>query len=259
MSERYINIGNKSLWTVKSGKGIPVVLLSGGPGMYNNLMPLSHLLEDVCEVVMFDPAGCGRSSYDGNGYDIEASLQDIEAIRKEYGISKWLVIGHSWGADLGFAYSLKYPDSLLGYVSISGTGIQNDRDWKKEYKYNKEAIGEPLQELKYEHNKVVHRSLINSWRDFIKQPELLKEISQLELPSLFIYAEKDIRPSWPIEQLANLIPGSAYINIKEAEHYIWLNKKQELTSVIKSFLKEGLKYMKHYKCMNEPHSCIQYR
>lgn len=242
MSERYINIGNKSLWTVKNGKGIPVVLLSGGPGMYNYLKPLSDLLEDMCKVVMFDPAGCGRSPYDGNGYDIDTSLQDIEAIRKEYGISKWLVIGHSWGADLGLVYSLKYPASLLGYVSISGTGVQNDRGWKKEYKYNKEEFGEPLPELEYEHNKVVHRSLINSWRDFIKQPELLKEISQLELPSLFIYAEKDIRPSWPIEQLANLIPDSAYINIREAEHYIWLSKKQELTSAIKSFLKEGLRY-----------------
>lgn len=93
-----------------------------GPGSCNYLEPLSYLIEDVCEVIMFDPKGCGRSSYYGNGYDIDSALHDLERIREEYGYTKWIVIGHSWGADLGLAYSMLFPQSMLGYVSTSGSG-----------------------------------------------------------------------------------------------------------------------------------------
>lgn len=71
---------------------------------------------------MFNPKGCGRSSYYGNGYDIDSALHDLERIREEYGYTKWIVIGHSWGADLGLAYSMLFPQSMLGYVSTSGSG-----------------------------------------------------------------------------------------------------------------------------------------
>ncbi|WP_306009520.1 alpha/beta hydrolase [Bacillus sp. MMSF_3328] len=162
--------------------------------------------------------------YDGNGYNLEACLQDIEQIREEYGLKNWVVIGHSWGADLGLAYSLLYPKSVIGYVSISGTGIQNDRDWKETYNRNKVEIDELKPNFEYEANKIVHRSLINSWREFIKKPLLLREISQIDLPSLFIYAENDIRPSWSIKQVSNLIPNSRYIVI---EGTLYLVKQRE--------------------------------
>nr|WP_081472417.1 alpha/beta hydrolase [Ornithinibacillus scapharcae] len=211
--------------------------MSGGPGSSNYLEPVSYLIDDNCEVIMFDPKGCGRSSYDGKGYDIESCLKDIECIREEYEIKRWVVIGHSWGADLGLVYSLLFPQSILGYISISGTGVQNDRDWKDTYNRKKEEIGELKPDFEYKANKVVHRSLINSWREFIKKPELLKDISQLQLPSLFIYAEEDIRPSWSIRQISNLISNSRYIEIKGAEHYIWLSKKNELAEILRTFIK----------------------
>ncbi|WP_423408967.1 alpha/beta fold hydrolase [Heyndrickxia sp. MSNUG] len=237
MVERYIKVENARIWTEKSGQGVPVILISGGPGSCNYLEPVCSLIEDHCEVIMFDPKGCGRSSYDGYGYDLESSLQDIESIREEYGYKKWIVIGHSWGADLGLAYSLLFPQSILGYVSISGTGIQNDRDWKAAYNQKKLLIDELKPDFEFEANEIVHRSLIDSWRSFIKQPLLLKEITQLNLPTLFIYAQNDIRPSWSIEQIHNLINGSRYIEIKGADHYIWLSKKNELAEALRSFIK----------------------
>lgn len=240
--EKYIDVESGSIWTEKRGKGVPVLLISGGPGVSNYLEPVSSLIEDSWEVIMFDPKGCGRSSYDGNGYDIESCLQDIERIREEYGYEKWIVIGHSWGADLGLAYSLLFPQSIRGYVSISGTGIQNDRDWKDTYNRKKVENGELTPEFKYQVNKIVHRSLINSWRSFIKKPLLLKEISEFNVPSLFIYAENDIRPSWSIKQISSLMKNSSYIEIEGADHYIWLSEKNKLHKVLKAFLEKLLVY-----------------
>lgn len=91
-------------------------------------------------------------------------------------------------------------------------------------------------DFEYEANKIVHRSLINSWRSFTKKTLLLKEISEVEIPSLFIFAENDIRPSWSIKQISNLISDSSYIEIEGAGHYIWLSEKDKLGEVLRSFI-----------------------
>lgn len=91
--------------------------------------------------------------------------------------------------------------------------------------------------FEYEANMIVHCSLINSWRAFIKKPLVLREISYIDLPSLFIYAENDICPSWSVKQVSNHIPNSRYIKIEGAEHFIWLNNKKELGNVLKPFIK----------------------
>ncbi|GAA0339944.1 hypothetical protein GCM10008967_32910 [Bacillus carboniphilus] len=234
--ERYIQLESAKIWTYKQGKGTPVILISGGPGTANYLEPVASLIDETCEVIMFDPRGCGRSSFDGVGYDLEVCLGDLEIIREAYGYSKWTVIGHSWGADVGLAYSLLYPNAVDKFVSISGTGIQNDRDWKEVYNRNKNEVSEAMPHFDFPHNKVVHRTLIDSWRRFIKSPHLLKNLSEFRIPTLFVWAENDIRPAWPIQQLANLISNSSYVEVKGAEHYIWLQKDNELREILAEFL-----------------------
>jgi proline iminopeptidase len=131
---------------------------------------------------------------------------------------------------------LHYPHSILSYISICGTGIQNDRDWKRVYVDTKEGIGEEMPHFDFPYNKIVHRSLMIKWRNFIKEPDLLNRIAELSLPSLFITAENDIRPPWPSQQISSLIKGAQYLTIADAEHYIWLTKKEELG--LKGYIKE---------------------
>ncbi|HEK9099983.1 TPA: alpha/beta hydrolase [Bacillus pseudomycoides] len=233
MEEQFIETSECHLWTVKQGQGIPVLLISGGPGCADYLEPVASLIDDICEVIRFDPRGCGRSEFDGK------CIEDIERIREYYKIEKWIVMGHSWGADLALAYAILQPNSLLGFVSISGTGIQNDWDWKTAYKKGLEERGEICPNSVYSYNKDVHRSLINSWRNFIKQPNLLKEISRIDIPSLFIHGQRDIRPSWPILQIASIINGAQAIEIAEAEHYIWLQKENSLREVLRQYVNKS--------------------
>ena len=79
--ESIITIGNTKVWTIKDGNGIPCILCNGGPGCDDYLAPISNMIRDLCEVVRFEPRGCGRSDYDGN-YEIERT---IERVRREDG------------------------------------------------------------------------------------------------------------------------------------------------------------------------------
>jgi proline iminopeptidase len=67
-----------------------------------------------------------------------------------------------------------------------------------------------------------------SWKQYIQRPSLLKELSQLDRPALFLYGTDDIRPSWPVEQVAQLLPNARMELLAGANHYIWLTHADEL-------------------------------
>jgi proline iminopeptidase len=69
------------------------------------------------------------------------------------------------------------------------------------------------------------------------------------VPALFVYGEKDIRPSWPVEQVANLIPNARFEMIEGAEHVIWLSHPIELKSILRDFVDD----IRRKELLMEPH------
>jgi proline iminopeptidase len=113
------------LWTAVSGTGPPVVLLHGGPGLWDYLAPLAALLDGVFTVIRFDQRGCGRSTGDGP-FTIAQAADDLEQIRAAYGFDRWAVAGHSWGAELAVRYAARYPDRTAAVAYIAGVGAGDD-------------------------------------------------------------------------------------------------------------------------------------
>jgi proline iminopeptidase len=76
----------------------------------------------------------------------------------------------------------------------------------------------------------------NSWKAFIKQPLLWKQVSMLALPILAVVGSEDIRPSWPVEQITNLMPEARFEIINGAGHYLWLTHSRQLYLILRDFL-----------------------
>lgn len=122
------------LWYERSGveDGMPVVALHGGPGA--SLEPLDRRLFDpaVFRLTQFDQRGCGRSTPTGHTVDnsLWRSVEDIEALRRYFGVERWIVTGHSYGATLALAYGEEYPDRCLALV-LRGLylGTMRERAW----------------------------------------------------------------------------------------------------------------------------------
>jgi proline iminopeptidase len=114
-------------------EGLPVVFLHGGPGG-GGCSPRHRQLFDPGShhVVLFDQRGCGRSVPRGavQHNSSDRLLDDIEALRKKLGISRWLVFGGSWGAGLALAYAAAHPAACLGLV-LRGVflGRPSDLHW----------------------------------------------------------------------------------------------------------------------------------
>lgn len=113
------------LWTAVSGTGPPVVLLHGGPGLWDYLDPLAALLDGEFTVVRFDQRGCGRSTGHDGPFTIEQAVDDTDQVRGALGFSRWAVAGHSWGAELALRYAARHPEQTTAVAYIAGVGAGN--------------------------------------------------------------------------------------------------------------------------------------
>ena len=237
MIEQFVNSEGTRLWTISEGNGIPVVLCNGGPGCCDYLAPVAAMLDDLAQVIRYEARGCGRSD-PLPPYSIATCLADLEAIRLHYRIERWIVGGHSAGADLALAYALAYPERVLGFICISGGRIHNDREWHRIYSERRDQGLEILPPFDYPPNLEVNAQVNRSWKEYIQRPSLLKDIAHLDRPALFLYGDQDIRPSWPVEQVALLLPNATLTMIAGADHHIWMNHAEELRVALRGFLRQ---------------------
>jgi proline iminopeptidase len=104
--------------TVGRTDGIPAVYLHGGPG--SGCQPDHRRLFDPerFHAVLFDQRGAGRSRPKGRreANTLSHLIADMEMIREQFGISRWTVVGGSWGATLALAYAQAHPDRVSGIV-----------------------------------------------------------------------------------------------------------------------------------------------
>ena len=112
--------------------GIPVVFLHGGPGSGCKPSHRQFFNPKKYRSILMDQRGAGKSRPFGgvSGNTTQALALDLERIRLELGIEKWLLFGGSWGAALALFYAINYPGSVSGIV-LRGTFLARryDVDW----------------------------------------------------------------------------------------------------------------------------------
>jgi len=101
-----------------SDDGVPVIFLHGGPGAGCELYHRQLFNPKKYRMILFDQRGCGRShphaSLENN--TTQHLIEDMEKIRKELGIDKWVVAGGSWGSTLALAYAEEHAANVLGLI-----------------------------------------------------------------------------------------------------------------------------------------------
>jgi len=115
----------------------PVLFLHGGPGYnsYSFARLMGPRLEKSRRMVYLDQRGCGRSERPWNGrYSLEVLVADLEALRQELGLERWVLLGHSFGGTLALEYAARYPQHVAGMVFVSGfsDAAASFSTWKSE-------------------------------------------------------------------------------------------------------------------------------
>jgi proline-specific peptidase len=104
-----------------SGRGLPVMLLHGGPGYSSYYMKPLELLGDDRPVVRYDQLGGGKSDRltDTALFNIGHFVRELDSLRAHLGYDRVHLLGHSWGTILAVEYYRAHPDHVASLTLAS--------------------------------------------------------------------------------------------------------------------------------------------
>jgi proline iminopeptidase len=114
------------LWYKVAGQAAsgmpPLLFLHGGPGYnsYSFEAQAGKALEGKLRMIYLDQRGSGRSERPWDGaYSLPLMVEDIEALRRQLGVPKLALMGHSFGGALALEYAAAYPQHVAKLVLVS--------------------------------------------------------------------------------------------------------------------------------------------
>lgn len=182
IKEAYVNSGDAKLFCRIAGKGKPLIVIHGGPGLTQDyLLPGMYELAKNNLTIFYDQWGCGRSTGEINKdtITIKAAVEDIEAIRRSFGFDKISLLGHSWGGFIAMNYAIIHPEHVDKLI-ISNSFPSTSKDWAlchKEYAKRMNPIQEEInkitnsQEFVQANSKTVEEFYRLIFRQYFYNPE----------------------------------------------------------------------------------------
>src|SRR5580658_6522090 len=265
------------LWVAEEGRGRPLIVCHGGPGLWDMFGSFAALLEGQVRVIRWDQRGCGRSERRGP-YGLARSVADLDAVRTHLGLDRVAVLGHSWGATLALRYALVHPDRVSVLIYVSGTGL--GWEWREPFRQaaaerlacreprlsqlrTKERTGAEDRELAIlqwsaeftgpdavRHAEEMatpwfgiswecHEHIWGEVQRTWREPGLVAECRTLEVPVLIIDGAADLRPRWAVDSLEQALPRVTRIVLPDAGHVPWLEVPSEFASRLLDWLREA--------------------
>ena len=130
--------GNLVYWeTCGNPRGKPALVVHGGPGSGCSEWHRRLFDPAAYRVVLFDQRGCGRSTPHAGApaIDLECNttwklMEDMEALRRNLQVDRWLVLGGSWGSTLALTYAERHPQRVSELILFGvTTGRHAEFDW----------------------------------------------------------------------------------------------------------------------------------
>jgi pimeloyl-ACP methyl ester carboxylesterase len=247
------------------GEGMPVILLHGFFGDAETLGSIaSELSSDYC-CISLELLGFGDSSKPTMRYFIHDHVEFLKEFLTVKKISKFYLIGYSYGSWVAAAYAISRSDlamslpDLAGMVLVAPAGIRDD-SFVGRYDSLKPLLWQtPLVDLvinaiapfakligkekSFETVRIARQALVTqpAARSFLIErlkPEdavdtVEKDIDRIVTPTLVIAGEIDgTIPLWHSQTYAQKIPDASIVIIPEADHDLVQTHSQEVVRSI---------------------------
>ena len=256
-----------------------VLILSGGPGEdIHSMEGIADELGEKYRCIMWEQRGTGRSKlprYDSSTINLNAYMEDIEALRKQLHAQKFIVVGNSWGMILGLAYAGTHPDAVRAVVTIGSgpitleyLGVFSDnqnsrlgaceielrdfwRDPSREAADSDRAAFERLRAATvayfYDRKKAVQMAAELNPNDynFHVPPAFLKAEGKYDIrpklktilaPVLLLQGRQDLAGEANVCEAHSLIKNSTLAFIDKCGHMPWLEQPEQTWKIVEDFL-----------------------
>ncbi len=261
------------------GEGEPILIINGGPGFSSE--GFKNIATEISSLgyksILFDQRGTGKSTLnhiDTNTITMRKMALDMEVIRKDIGVDRWILFGHSFGGMLANYYTSKFPDNVSAMIHSSSGGLDlhlidnaqsnlnsrlTDQEidslsfWRyklreDESEYNRRRFNQYLASayVYQKHNiPVVSERLMQGnmslnrmvWDDMFRiNFDCKKELKSFDNPVLILQGKQDIIPQSIAFAAEKVFSNSSLFFLDHCGHYGWLDKKKEYLNRINDFL-----------------------
>jgi pimeloyl-ACP methyl ester carboxylesterase len=122
VEHRWTSIDGLRLHYAEAGEGPPVVLVHGWPQHWwswrHAIGPLSERFRVICPDIR--GLGWSEGSTAPGGYTLHRLAADVLGMLDVLGIESARLVGHDWGAAIGYRACLNWPDRFQRYVALGG-------------------------------------------------------------------------------------------------------------------------------------------
>lgn len=222
VKEGIISVNDGKLFYRKVGKGFPLIVLHGGPGLDQDyLLPQLYKLAENNLVIFYDQRGSGRSldtKLNEQYLNTHQFVEDLENLRKSLGIDKFILMGHSWGGFLAMHYAIEHQDHLVGLILLNTAPADSKgiKAFKDEFELRTKNIRDDIKPLfAYDEFKALNASQISDlnrklYSVYFYNPDKAKELSLnfhvASAQSGFKVMEVMLKTSW-LQLNTNLFPN----------------------------------------------------
>src|SRR5437667_6187714 len=266
-------------YTIVGTSGDYVLVLSGGPGEdIHSMQGVADELGKKDRCIMWEQRGTGRSKlprYDSSTINLNAYIEDIEALRKQLHIEKFIVVGNSWGMILGLAYAGTHSDAVRAVVTLGSGPITSDylgvfsdnqitrlspceievrdfwRDPSREAADSDRAAFERLRAATaayfYDRKKALQMAMELDPKDynfrvpaaFLKAEgkyDIRQKLKTILAPVLLLQGRQDLAGEANICEAHSLIKNSTLAFIDKCGHMPWLEQPEQTWKIVDDFL-----------------------
>ncbi len=121
-------INGTQLYVKIIGKGEPILVVHGGPGMNQSyFFPHLNSLAKRYQLIFVDQRASGKSATPApDSVSLDFLVADMEALRKHLQLEKISILAHSWGAIPAVQYALDYPERLNKLILCNPVALSTE-------------------------------------------------------------------------------------------------------------------------------------
>ena len=254
----YIEINQLKINYIESGQGQPVVLLHGWGGSIKSFEVVHNYLKNHCKVYSLDLPGFGQSEEPPSPWDLSCYADLVEQFLNRLQINNPILIGHSFGGRIIIKLAGERKLPMKKIILVDSAGVKPKRSLKYYYKvytfklikktfqlpFIKPFTGNLLERVKGKFGSSDYKNASDIMRQVmvkVVNEDLRHLLPHIKPPTLLIWGENDqATPVSDGKLMEKLIPDAGLVVFQNAEHFSYLDKVNEFSIVITSFLKEDM-------------------